>query len=146
MDTKQPLGADTRGGPERPERHHRPLPGPARTAGETAITASGRMIALTVGAALFSFLFILSYGYAIHDPRPHHVRIDVVASAATVNAVRSDLTKTAPGGFNVHVSPDAQAARRDLLHGKAAGGLDRRNRRHATRSSWPPRPVSRCSN
>lgn len=94
-----------------------------RTAGQTAIDASRRMIALTIGAALFSFLFILSYGYAIHDPRPHHVRIDVVASVAVINAVRSDLTKTEPNGFDVHPTAAAETARRDVRQGAVAGAL-----------------------
>jgi hypothetical protein len=69
---------------------------PERTATESAIAASARMFVVTIGAALFSLLFILSYGYAIHDPRPHHVRIDVVVTTtAALEAVRSDVTAPA---------------------------------------------------
>jgi hypothetical protein len=82
-----------------------------------------RMIALTLGASLFSFLFILSYGYAIHAPRPHQVRIDVLAPVATVDAVRSGLRTAEPGGFDVRPSPDAPTARRDVEQGTAAGAL-----------------------
>jgi hypothetical protein len=81
------------------------------------------MIALTIGATLFSFLFMLSYGYAIHDPRPHHVRIDVVASPADTTAIRSDLNKTEPSGFDVHPTIDVPTAHRDVRQGNAAGGL-----------------------
>jgi hypothetical protein len=95
----------------------------ARTATDTAIATSRRMAMLTVGASLFSLLFILSYGYAIHDPRPHDVRIDVVASAGTVNVVRSALNTAEPGGFDIHPSPDAQTARRDVLRGASYGAL-----------------------
>ena len=94
-----------------------------RTAGESAAAASRRMIVLVVGASLFSLLFVLSYGYAIHDPQPHHVRIDVFASAAAVDSVRSDLNKTEPGGFDVRASTDSQTARRDVLHASADGAL-----------------------
>src|SRR6202789_274908 len=95
-----------------------------RTAGESAIAASRRMVVVTIGASLFSLLFILSYGYAIHDPRPHHVRIDVVAATtAAVDAVRSDLNRTGPGGFDVRSSPDPQSARRDVLDASVNGAL-----------------------
>ena len=96
---------------------------PARTAGATAVAASRRMVVVTVGASLFSFLFILSYGYAIHAPRPHHVRIDVIAPSSTLDQVRSGLEKAEPGGFDVHAKPDAQAARRDILDGISYGAL-----------------------
>jgi hypothetical protein len=95
-----------------------------RTAGESAIAASRCMVVVTIGASLFSLLFILSYAYAIHDPRPHHVRIDVVAATtAAVDALRSDLNRTGPGGFDVRSSPNSQSARRDVLHASVNGAL-----------------------
>lgn len=81
------------------------------------------MIGLTLGAALFSCLFILSYGYAIHSPHPHAVRIDVVAPAATVTAVRTGLDAAAPGGFDVQSRSDVSDARRDLADTSAFGAM-----------------------
>jgi hypothetical protein len=87
------------------------------------LAAARRMIALTLGASLFSFLFILSYGYAIHDPRPHQIRIDVLAPATTIDTLRSELRTADPGGFDVRRSPDAPTARRNVEQGTAAGAL-----------------------
>jgi hypothetical protein len=78
---------------------------------------------VTLGAALFSFVFMLSYGYAIHSPRPHGVRIDVVAPAATVASVRTRLAAAMPGGFDVRSRDDASAARRDVADTSASGAM-----------------------
>jgi hypothetical protein len=93
------------------------------TATAVAIAVSGRMVALTVGASLFSLLFILSYGYAIHSPRPHNVRIDVVASAATVATITQDLHHAAPGAFTVRADSTAAQSRRAVRDDEAYGAL-----------------------
>jgi hypothetical protein len=66
---------------------------------------------------------MLSYGYAIHSPRPHGVRIDVVAPAATVATVRAGLAAAMPGGFDVRPRSDVSVARRDITDTSAYGAM-----------------------
>ena len=82
-----------------------------------------RIIVVTLGAALFSCLFMLSYGYAIHSPRPHDVRIDVVATEATVTKVRAGLDHAVPGGFDLRPRSNVSEARRDITDRSASGAM-----------------------
>ena len=93
------------------------------TAAAVAVSISRRMVALTVGASLFSLLFVLSYGYAIHSPRPHDVRIDVVAAPAAVAAITQALQRAEPGGFAVRADANAAQARRAVSRDHAYGAL-----------------------
>lgn len=74
---------------------------------------------LTLGAAVFSGLFTLSYGYAIHAPHPHDVPIDVVAPSSVVAHVRDVLA----GGFDVRSRGDEPDARRDIEDTSSYGAL-----------------------
>ncbi|MFC4030095.1 hypothetical protein ACFO3J_01260 [Streptomyces polygonati] len=82
-----------------------------------------RLLMLTVGASVLSCLFVLSYGYAMHAPAPHRVRVDVVASAPTTAQVRDRLEKAAPGGFEVRTRGSEQDARTDILDTSVYGAL-----------------------
>ena len=93
------------------------------SAPEAATATARRMTALALGTALLSGLFVLSYGYAIHAPRPHRMRIDVVATAPTVASVRAALDSAVPGGFEVRASDDESAARASVADNDAAGAL-----------------------
>ncbi len=87
------------------------------------MSALRRILVIAVGAAVVSCLFVLSYGYAAHAPRPHNVRIDVVggnAAAARVNAV---FERAVPGGFEVEPVADDAAARDDVATGKTYGAI-----------------------
>src|SRR5215471_11931194 len=60
----------------------RPAQGSSRRRPEgraTTFAAMRRMVVLGMAAGVFSCLLVLSFGYAQHSPRPHGVRIDVVA-------------------------------------------------------------------
>jgi hypothetical protein len=81
------------------------------------------MVMLTLGAAVFSGLFTLSYGYAIHAPHPHDVPVDVVAPAAAVARVRAGLATAVPGGFDVRSRTDEADARRDIADTSSYGAL-----------------------
>src|SRR4051794_40493153 len=87
------------------------------------MSTARRMLTLTLAASIFSMLFILSYGYAIHSPRPHSLRLAVAASHATTNAVRDGLNKALPGGFSVHEVATEADARRDVLDTTSLGAL-----------------------
>jgi hypothetical protein len=90
---------------------------------QKATQGARRMVALVIGASVFSGLFVLSLGYAIHSPRPHGVRIGVVASQASADAVRAALSKAEPGGFDVRVVASEQAARRAITANSSYGAL-----------------------
>jgi hypothetical protein len=82
-----------------------------------------RILLISLIAAVVSCLFVLSYGYASHAPRPHDVRIDVVGAngaAARVNAV---FDRAVPGGFDVEPAADEAAARDDVATGRASGAI-----------------------
>jgi hypothetical protein len=81
------------------------------------------LIVMTVGASILSCLFVLSYGYAMHSPSPHHVRIDIVAPAAATEQVRHHLDKAVPGGFDVRTRGTEEDARTDLRDGSVSGAL-----------------------
>ena len=109
-----------------------PTPIAGRTGGAMLTPAGGRpnsstpvlrMAVLGLAAAVFSGLFVLSFGYAQHSPRPHGIRIDVAGSAGVVNATRHALSQVVPDGFDVRqVATEAQA-RQDLRHLASSGAL-----------------------
>ncbi|SCE41149.1 hypothetical protein GA0115240_15892 [Streptomyces sp. DvalAA-14] len=78
---------------------------------------------LTVGASILSCLFVLSYGYALHAPTPHRVRVDVVAAPSNTARLEQELRKTAPGSFDVRTRSTAQDARTDLHDASVYGAL-----------------------
>lgn len=93
--------------------------------------ATRRMIALGIAAAVLSCLFVLSFGYAQHSPRPHGVRIDVVAPAGVAEQVAAALGHAAPGGFMVRPVTDVASARRRLREMRSDGALVERGSRPA---------------
>ncbi|WP_405587023.1 hypothetical protein [Streptomyces sp. NBC_01190] len=86
-------------------------------------TTTRRLLVLTVAASILSCLFVLSYGYALHAPSPHRIRVDVVAPPSTTAQVRGQLEKTAHGGFDVRARSTEHQARADILDTSASGAL-----------------------
>ena len=94
-----------------------------RKDGGASMSALRRILVIALVAAVVSCLFVLSYGYATHAPRPHDVRVEVVGAngaAARVNAV---FDRAVPGGFDVQPAADEAAARDDVATGKAYGAI-----------------------
>lgn len=87
------------------------------------ITAIRRMTLLGAAAAVFSCLFVLSFGYAQHAPQPHGVRIDVVAAGGVPEQVRLMLHDAAPDGFDVRAVSTESVARRHLQQMTTDGAL-----------------------
>src|SRR5690348_16190106 len=95
---ESPVGAASRTLAESPARGT----GPHRQGGRMrTIDVIRRMTILGAAAAVFSCLFVLSFGYAQHSPRPHDVRIDVVGPATVQSQVRHMLDAAMPGAFDV---------------------------------------------
>jgi hypothetical protein len=82
-----------------------------------------RILLIALGASVVSFLFVLSYGYATHAPRPHDVRIEVAGANGAAVRVHAVFDRAIPGGFDVRPAADEAAARDDVATGKAYGAI-----------------------
>ncbi|HVM67767.1 MAG TPA: hypothetical protein VMU14_23030, partial [Acidimicrobiales bacterium] len=60
-----------------------------------------RLVAWVLGVSSFAALFASSFLGALHQPRPHHVPIAVVAPAPTVATLQKRLDAAVPGGFTL---------------------------------------------
>lgn len=87
------------------------------------VSAIRRMTVLGAAAAVFSCLFVLSFGYAQHAPHPHDVRIDVVAPSGAAEQVGRALDAAAPGAFDVRAVPSEAVAQRHLRHMTTSGAF-----------------------
>ncbi|MCU4185151.1 hypothetical protein K6U06_12325 [Acidiferrimicrobium sp. IK] len=67
--------------------------------------------AAVLGAALVSGCFALSFVGALHDPRPHHLPVAVVAPAPVRHLLAAGLGAHAPGAFSLRYYRSASAAR-----------------------------------
>lgn len=89
----------------------------------TAAAAVRRMTMLGAAVAAFSCLYVLSFGYAMHAPHPHDVRIDVVAPPGTAEQVRQALDVAEPGAFDVRPVATDTEARAHIEHMDTSGAL-----------------------
>lgn len=87
------------------------------------MSAFRRILVIACVAAIVSCLFILSYGYATHAPRPHAVRVEVVGANGVAARADALFERAVPGGFDVRAAADEQAARNDVKTGKAYGAI-----------------------
>ena len=67
--------------------------------------------AAVLGAAAVSGCFALSFVGALHDPKPHHLPVAVVAPAPVRHLLAAGLGAHAPGAFSLRYYPSALAAR-----------------------------------
>lgn len=81
------------------------------------------MVILGAAAAAFSCLFVLSFGYAQHAPRPHDVRIDVVGPANVQDHVRLMLDTALPDGFDARPVSSEAVAQQHLEHMTTSGAF-----------------------
>lgn len=82
-----------------------------------------RILMIALIAALVSGLFVLSFGYATHAPRPHDVRVEVVGANGAAARVNAAFNHAVPGGFDVRAAPSEPSARHDVETGKAYGAI-----------------------
>jgi hypothetical protein len=82
-----------------------------------------RLFAIAVFAALLGLVITLSFGYADHDPKPHQVRVAVVAAPAVSARVAAGLEHAEPGGFDVVSTPSARAAVQSVRSQANVGAL-----------------------
>jgi hypothetical protein len=87
------------------------------------VRALRRILVIALVASVVSCLFVLSYGYATHAPRPHDIRIEVVGGNAAAARARAVLDRAVPGGFDLEPAADEAVARNDVATGKASGAI-----------------------
>jgi hypothetical protein len=87
------------------------------------MSAFRRILAIALVAAAVSCMFVLSYGYAAHAPRPHGVRVEVVGANGAAASVSTAFERAVPGGFDVVPAADEAAARDDVSTGTASGAI-----------------------
>jgi ABC-2 family transporter protein len=76
-----------------------------------------------VVVAVLGLGITLSFGYADHDPRPHDVRIAVVAPAGVRVETAAGLERAAPGGFVLVPVAGVGAATRSVRSQHSAGAF-----------------------
>jgi hypothetical protein len=81
------------------------------------------LFAVAALAAVVGLIITLSFGYADHSPRPHHLKIAVAAPATIVHAVSAGLDRIEPGGFEVSGAASARAATALVRSQVAAGAF-----------------------
>jgi len=82
-----------------------------------------RLFVVALLAAVAGLALTLSFGYADHDPRPHHVKIAVAAPAPVVQKLAAGLDHAAPGGFDLIRVSSATAAISSVRSQSTAGGF-----------------------
>src|SRR5512147_68304 len=87
------------------------------------MSAFRRILVIALVAAAVSCMFVLSYGYATHAPRPHDVRVEVVGANGAAARVSTAFERAIPGGFDVVPATDEAAARNDVRTGAAYGAI-----------------------
>jgi hypothetical protein len=87
------------------------------------MNALRRILLVALVAAIASCLFVLSYGYAGHAPRPHDIRIEVVGANGAAARVGAAFDGAVTGGFDVVPAADEAAARNDVETGRAYGAI-----------------------
>jgi hypothetical protein len=82
-----------------------------------------RLFAIAILAAVLGLGITLSFGYADHAPRPHHLRLAVAASPAVRAAVAAGLERAQPGGFDLVGVAGGRAAIRSVRSQATVGAL-----------------------
>src|SRR6201992_4150942 len=99
-------------------------PHPGRPAAQPARTTHPelRLAILTLLLPLYlSVAFATSYIGALHDPRPHHVKVAIVGAPARTAPLTHELSLTPPHGFHVSQVGSASRARRLVDERRVAG-------------------------
>jgi hypothetical protein len=87
------------------------------------MTALRRILPIALVAAIVSSLFVLSYGYATHEPRPHDLRIEFVGADGAAARASAVFDHAVPGGFDIRPAADEVTARNDVKTDKAYGEI-----------------------
>jgi ABC-2 family transporter protein len=97
--------------------------GPDGAAAPPEAPSPRRLFAIAALAAILGLGITLSFGYADHDPRPHGVRIAIVAAPAVSAKVAAGLGHAEPGGFRPVRRLSAEAATQSVRSQSTAAAL-----------------------
>ena len=84
---------------------------------------TGRSAALVLGVLALQLAFIYSYVGAFHQPKPHHIPIDVVAPAPMADQLVSSLDALPDEPLSARAVADADTARTAVRNGSRAAAL-----------------------
>jgi hypothetical protein len=87
------------------------------------MTDDRKLLVGSLGVLLAVFALVSSNVAANHSPKPHGLPIGIVGTRATVDVARADLTRAAPGAFEVHAYRSLTAARTAVLHRSVYGAF-----------------------
>jgi hypothetical protein len=88
---------------------------------EAVSSGDRRLVLAIVGVLVAVFALVYSNVAANHSPKPHHLPIGVVGPAQVAEAVRAQLARVDPGGFNVHDYDSLTAAATAIRHRSVYG-------------------------
>jgi hypothetical protein len=83
-----------------------------------------RSLILPMGLGLaFTLLFATTFTTALHDPKPHGVKVGVVAPAGTATQIAQGLDRESDGGLKAEVVSSAEEARSQIENRKLYGAF-----------------------
>jgi len=82
-----------------------------------------KLVVGSLGVLLAVFALVSSNVAANHSPKPHGLPIGIVGAPAVVAVARAELTRAAPGAFQVHVYRSLTSARTGVLHRSVYGAF-----------------------
>src|SRR5271156_6121891 len=91
--------------------------------GEAEKLTSRRTIALVVGVLVVGLGFIFSYVAAFHDPKPHQIKIAVVAPGEAATEIATKLNSLPGGPLEASVAESEADARRKVRDDEVVGAL-----------------------
>jgi hypothetical protein len=81
------------------------------------------VLAASLGILVVVFALVSSNVAANHSPKPHGLPIGIVGTAAVADAAHAELSRAAPGAFDVHAYRSLTSARTAVLHRSVYGAF-----------------------
>ena len=82
-----------------------------------------KLLAASLGVLAAVFALVSSNVAANHSPKPHDLAIGIVGTSVVTDAAEAELSRVAPGAFNVHAYPSLTAAKTAVLHRSVYGAF-----------------------
>jgi Protein of unknown function (DUF3533) len=82
-----------------------------------------KLLLASLGILVAVFALVSSNVAANHSPKPHGLPIGIVGTSAVAVAARAELTRAAPGAFEIHAYQSLASARTAVLHRSVYGAF-----------------------
>jgi hypothetical protein len=82
-----------------------------------------KLFMASLGVLVAVFALVFSNVAANHSPKPHSLPIGIVGAPAVADTARAELTRAAPGAFDVHAYSSLTAARTGVLDRSVYGAF-----------------------